>query len=167
MATRRKILRNVVWLAAILVVAGLARVRSMFSPQADQQIHVTEEMLAKLAELGAQPKYVAEPGTIYNGLRPEPDRLKAEAQLNSLIQRLGDGLELQPSKKFVLEGFTITLAEFAATDTEDRERLCRYLEEIMDILGIESSDGLLNRWLYGPILGPVVQHMRQADRTAM
>jgi len=34
-------------------------------------------------------------------------------------------------------------------DTEDMERVCEYYEEIMDIAGIESSEGILNNWLYG------------------
>ena len=50
------------------------------------------------------------------------------------------------------------MAEFEETDTEDREQLLRYLEEIMDILGIASSDGLLNRRLYGAILGLWADH---------
>ena len=33
----------------------------------------------------------------------------------------------------------------------------------MDILGIDSSDGLLNRWLYGLVLGPLVPYLRQED----
>ena len=49
-------------------------------------------------------------------------------------------------------------AEFQASDTEDREQLVRYLQEIMDILGIASSDGLLSRWTYGPVLGVLADH---------
>lgn len=52
------------------------------------------------------------------------------------------------------------MAEFEPVDTEDREQLLRYLEEIMDILGIASSDGLLARWMYGPVLGPQVDKLR-------
>ena len=33
-------------------------------------------------------------------------------------------------------------------DTEDRERVCLYFEELMDIVGLDSSDGLLNDFLY-------------------
>ena len=163
MATRRKIVIKLAWFSAVLIVAGLTWFWQMFTPQTDQEIHVTEEMRSNLAALGAQPKYIAEPGTSYNGMGLEPDRLKAQAQLNNLIQRLGDGLELNPSKKFVLDEFTITLAEFEPIDTEDRERVCAYLKEIMSILGIDSSDGLLNRWLYGPILGTIVSNKRRED----
>lgn len=34
-------------------------------------------------------------------------------------------------------------------DTEDRERVCQYFEELMDIVGIESSGGHLNEFMYG------------------
>jgi hypothetical protein len=122
---------------------------------ADQKLEVSQQTIAKLSELA---KYVDMPGTIYNGMRPERRRLIAEAQLNRLIDRLRDGLPSNPSKKFALAEFAKTMAEFEATDTEDREQLVRYLEEIMDLLGIASSDGLLNGWMYGPVLGPLVDH---------
>lgn len=34
-------------------------------------------------------------------------------------------------------------------DTEDRERVCHYFEELMNIVGLESSNGLLNDFMYG------------------
>ena len=34
-------------------------------------------------------------------------------------------------------------------DTEDRERICLYFEELMDIVGLESSGGALNSFMYG------------------
>ena len=34
-------------------------------------------------------------------------------------------------------------------DTEDRERICLYYEELMNMVGLESSAGLLNKFLYG------------------
>lgn len=33
-------------------------------------------------------------------------------------------------------------------DTEDRERICTYYEELMDIVGLESSGGYLNDFMY-------------------
>lgn len=33
-------------------------------------------------------------------------------------------------------------------DTEDRERICSYVEELMDIVGLDSSDGHLNNFMY-------------------
>lgn len=34
-------------------------------------------------------------------------------------------------------------------DTEDRERICSYFEELMDIVGMQSSGGYLNDFMYG------------------
>lgn len=34
-------------------------------------------------------------------------------------------------------------------DTEDSERVCLYFEQLMDIVGMSSSEGLLNTWMYG------------------
>ena len=34
-------------------------------------------------------------------------------------------------------------------DTEDRERVCSYFEELMDIVGLETSGGHLNNFMYG------------------
>jgi len=105
--------------------------------------------LAKLADLKARPKFKEISGTIYNGMRPEHERQIAEAHLNDLIERLITELPNVPTKASVMHHFAETLALFPGQDTEDRERMCHYLEQIMDIFEIESSDGLLNRWLYG------------------
>ena len=161
MAIPRKVFVNAFWLAGILIAAAGIWLWHLVSPKPDQEIHVTEQMLVELAELGARPKYVPEPSTGYVGVGPEPARVIAEGQLNGLFQRLGESLEAKPSKKFVLKEFSKTLALFDPVDTEDRERVCRYLQEIMDILGIESSDGLLNNWMYGPVLGPIMSRMAQ------
>ncbi|NHN27519.1 DUF4844 domain-containing protein [Flavobacterium jejuense] len=38
---------------------------------------------------------------------------------------------------------------YLETDIEDRERICSYFEELMDIVGLENSDGQLNNFMYG------------------
>ena len=38
---------------------------------------------------------------------------------------------------------------YSLIDTEDRERICLYFEELMDIVGLESSGGFLNNFIYG------------------
>ncbi len=53
------------------------------------------------------------------------------------------------SKSDVLNEFKITLAQFERADSEDKDQMLHYLEQLMDIFGIESSDGLLNKWRYG------------------
>lgn len=45
----------------------------------------------------------------------------------------------------------IGLGRFAGIyiDSENQERICYYFEELMDIVGLESSDGQLNNFRYG------------------
>jgi Domain of unknown function (DUF4844) len=150
-----RIALNTLRLFAILAGAASATLWRMVRPAPDQQLEVSERILTSLNELRTETKYIEVPGSPYNGMRPEYRRKIADGQLNSLIDRLRNELASKPSKRFVLSEFKKTMAEFESIDTEDRERLLRYLQEIMTILGIGSSDGLLNRWMYGPLLGPV------------
>jgi hypothetical protein len=161
MPPRRNIALNVLRLALIPAGAALVRVWHLLMPTADQRLDVSRHAIAELSELRVRTKYVELPGTIYNGMRPGSRRLLAEEQLNRLVDRLKDGLRSKPSKKFVMAEFARTMAEFESADTEDREQLLRYLQQIMDILGIDSSDGLLNRWMYGRVLGPLIDHERK------
>jgi Domain of unknown function (DUF4844) len=161
MPARRNVALNLLRFAKILAGAACAAVWRLLTPAADQQLEISQRAVAKLSELRGRTKYVDMPGTIYNGMKPESSRLLAEEQLNELIDRLRDGLPSKPSKRFVLAEFAKTTAEFEASDTEDREQLVRYLKDIMDTLGIASSDGLLSRWMYGPVLGTLVEAIKR------
>jgi hypothetical protein len=164
MPARRNIAWNLVRFTAVVAGATFVTLWRRLIPASDQKIEVSQRTIEKLSELRSKPKYVDMPGTIYNGMRPESSRLLAQEQLNCLLDRLREGLPAKPSKKFALTEFAKTMAEFEATDTEDREQLLRYLVEIMDILGIANSDGQLSRWTYGPILGPIFDHISRKER---
>lgn len=42
-------------------------------------------------------------------------------------------------------------------DTEDREQVATTFESFLDIVGLESSDGILNKWLYGEEIGELLE----------
>jgi Domain of unknown function (DUF4844) len=117
---------------------------------------VNERQRAQLEDLRSKPKFVDEPGTIYNGMRPECDRQAAENQVRKLIDRLLADSEPAPDRRAVLAAVAGALKAFPGSDTEDCDRMCRYMREILDVLGIESSGGLLMRWRYGWLLGTFV-----------
>ena len=58
-----------------------------------------------------------------------------------------------PTDKKYQKKIGIGLSRFADVylelDTEDRERVCTYIEELMDIVGLKSSNGQLNKFMYG------------------
>jgi len=164
MPARRNIASNLVRFTAVVVGATFMTLWRRLIPASDQKLDVSQHKIERLSELRSEPKYVDVPGTIYNGMRPESSRLLAQEQLNCLIDRLREGLPAKPSKEFALMEFAKTMAEFEAIDTEDREQLLRYLSAIMDVLGIADSDGLLSRWMYGPILGPIFDHVSRKEK---
>jgi hypothetical protein len=62
----------------------------------------------------------------------DAERQRLSELLDTLVDRLIDGIEAHPGKRWVM-----------------REHAGMELETIMDILGIESSDGLLSCYLGG------------------
>ncbi|MFN0316789.1 MAG: DUF4844 domain-containing protein [Burkholderiales bacterium] len=100
-----------------------------------------------LSRMREQPKF--QPGGLYLGCRDEQHRLHLEGAVNALVDRINAGLPNNPTKSYVLSEFNFLLNTFVSEDTEERERVCGYLEQIMDCVGIESSEGLLNNWMYG------------------
>ncbi len=117
---------------------------------------VNPEILPRLEALKAQPKFVNESGTIHNGMRPEHERLTAESLVNGLI----DAFIVENSKSgkrgYARRQFAQSLKRFNGHDTEDRERMCRYVEQIAENLGIEKPRRLFTYWLYGPVLGTLL-----------
>jgi len=113
-------------------------------------------MLTRLAAMRAEPKFVEEQGTIYNGMRPEELRRVAEDRLNDLIEELTRELPKGLNERSIRRRLAAALSCFPGYDTEDRERLCRYVEQLADIVGVEKPRGLLTRWLHGWILGTLL-----------
>lgn len=59
----------------------------------------------------------------------------------------------KPTDKKYQEKIGIGLSRFSDVylqlDTEDRERVCTYIVELMDIVALKSSNGQLNKFMYG------------------
>jgi Domain of unknown function (DUF4844) len=113
---------------------------------ADQTLRLTGETMAQLQSLRARVKF--DPEGLYQA-PTDAVRQVSEVHIDALLDRLLEGLSQNPTKSFALGEFQSTLEEFAAADSEEQDRACTYIENIMDILGIASSDGLLSQWRYG------------------
>ena len=95
----------------------------------------------------AKKKFVKEPFYLVD--LDEADRLQYEAWVNQLARSLRKLAPSRQTKPVVLEKFKPVMKKFEDTEEEDQDRFLGYLEELMDIFGIESSDGLLSKWRYG------------------
>lgn len=104
----------------------------------------------KFAEFIAKKKFVDEDS--YPGIADEKDRPIFTSKINQSATDFKNVSESDnPTEKKYQEQIGIGLLRFADVymDTEDKERLCTYFEELMDIVELESSNGQLNEFLYG------------------
>ncbi len=111
------------------------------------ELTITPNTIQNLKNLQIEKKFVEE--GLYPGTADEKTRMRCELGINALLESIIASIKQNPQKDFVINEFMKTLANFEEEDTEEREHVCEYLEQIMAILGIESSDGKLNNWLYG------------------
>lgn len=113
------------------------------------RLAITEATFSQLRGFRAEPKFHEDLPAFYPGAPNENIRERCELKLNGLLDRLIEGLPKNPTRNYVLKEFRSTLNLFEVEDSEERDRIALYLERIMVIVGVESSDGLLNKWRYG------------------
>ncbi|WP_239480624.1 DUF4844 domain-containing protein [Parashewanella hymeniacidonis] len=108
-----------------------------------------ENVIDALVHLKDEKKYIEDVSRFYPGAPDEVTRLKAEAITNLMISSL-----ISKTRSGITENeFWIVLELCASSmkfmDSEEMERSLEYMEQLMDIYGIESSDGRLSDWRYG------------------
>ncbi|MEN0055850.1 MAG: DUF4844 domain-containing protein [Mucilaginibacter sp.] len=116
-------------------------------------MNVNKDAKQKLLSFIKKSKFDAEPSTAFNGL----SNPKLKTQLNKFLdEAAADFLTTvnhQPNEKKFEDNIKVGLLRFNILynelDTEDRERICTYFEELMDCVGLQSSNGQLNMWMYG------------------
>jgi hypothetical protein len=113
----------------------------------DVVLAVTEDTLESLRALHDEQKFHER--DLYPGAPDADIRVASESKINKMIASILEGVRTHPRKEWVLAQFRAGLAPFDGDDTEEREEACAYCERVMEILGIEASDGVLDEWLYG------------------
>ena len=110
----------------------------------DEDLNIDEKVIENLTAFRKQPKLANLPG-----VDPTLERERMSKVLNELIDSLLLGIKNNPTKLWALTTFQSYFVSIEHEDTEVREHFGMEVEEIMDILGIESSDGLLSFYLGG------------------
>jgi hypothetical protein len=110
----------------------------------DERLVVDAAVLERIAIFRARSKLPLLPG-----VDPTEERERLSKILNELADKLLAGLTENPTKLWVMKVFQQALIPVEYEDTEGREHFGMELEQLMDVLGIESSDGLLNFYLLG------------------
>lgn len=116
------------------------------------EMKTPENANEKFARFIAKKKFVEE--NYYPGIADEKMRPIFTEKINTVASDFKSVAESKnPTDKKYQEKIKIGLSSFADVylelDTEDRERVCTYFEELMNIIGLESSNGQLNKFMYG------------------
>lgn len=110
----------------------------------DEPLTVDANVLEQLRDYRVTSKLTQLPGV---DVTEERERLVKN--LEGLVDRLLGGIEKNPTKRWVLEQFQPSLEAVESEDTEGRDHFGMEIEMIMEILGVDSSDGLLSYYLGG------------------
>ncbi len=118
------------------------------------KLKTPENALTKLEEFKNKEKFLQDDKLFYPGIGDtrlkdiltEKINLVADDFKTLADKKISTDKDYQNAIKKGLERFSDIYLQL---DTEDRERVCSYIEEIMDIVGLKSSDGLLNNFMYG------------------
>ena len=110
----------------------------------DAPLFIVPRVLNRLRAFRARPRLEKLPG-----VDTRDERARLGGHIDALIDRLIAGVEAHPTKFWVMKQFQTTLEAVAGEDTEAREHVGMELEELMDILGIDRSDGVLSYYLGG------------------
>lgn len=112
-------------------------------------IKTPEGTMNKFEEFKAKEKFVEDPRLFYPGIADPAMKPVLTEKINAAADDFMEvALGAEPTDRKYQEKIGAGLKRFHAIyldlDTEDRERVCAYFEELMDIVGLESSDGQLN-----------------------
>lgn len=118
------------------------------------QVTHSDNIMTQFEEFKSKEKFIQDDNYFYPGigdpaLRPvltEKINLAADDFKKLAEQGNVSNKDYQDIIKKGLDRFS---GLYLQLDTEDRERICNYFEELMDIVGLESSGGHLNRFMYG------------------
>lgn len=108
----------------------------------DAPLFIVPRTLEQLRAFREGPKLADLPGG-----SPSPERERLAVVLDDLATRLLAGAEAHPTKFWVLKQFQESLEIVREEDAEAREHFGTELERLMDIVGIESSDGIVTTYL--------------------
>jgi hypothetical protein len=119
-----------------------------------RQIKTPENAMDKFEKFIKKVKFVEDNSLFYPGIADQKMQPILTEKINQAAEDFKSvAISKNPNEKEYQEKIKIGLSRFSDVyfdlDTEDRERVCSYFEELMDIVGLQSSDGLLNKFMYG------------------
>lgn len=110
---------------------------------------VPSDAVRNLESLASKDNFVEE--GIYTGVHDPVLRENLNRELNETIKNFIEAVVDGATKERYIILLRDSIGKFdrIMLDTEDAERVALNFEKIMDCIGLDSSDGVLNEWMYG------------------
>ena len=119
----------------------------------------TTEIIQQLQQFQAQDHFAAD-GDFYTGVQDATLKQSLNDKVAQAAQRfINLYQQCQPGKDELLQTLSNGIYQIDpdTLDTEDREQVAFTFEQFLDITGLESSNNILNTWLYGEEVGEMLQ----------
>lgn len=107
------------------------------------------ESIRALRQLASQDNFAEEDNRLYPGVQNSIRRARLNAQFRHAVDLLIAAATHRAPRLLAIIDEQINQFDRVALDTEDAEQIGHNFERARDCLGIDSSGGILNRWLYG------------------
>lgn len=117
-----------------------------------QEKTINKDSQKMFTEFTQKDKFNKDESLFYPGLEDKNIQSNLTKEINKLAKTFESiQSSKNPSSDFYLKAIESSLKtiEKYDLDTENRTRVANYIEELMDIIELESSNGLLNNYVYG------------------
>jgi hypothetical protein len=107
--------------------------------------------IENLSKLVVRSNFSARPEILYMGVADPDLRIALDSQFHSSVAVFISAVRNNASatELLTLLGSEIATYDRGSLDTEDAEQVAANFERILDSVGLESSGGIINNWLYG------------------
>jgi hypothetical protein len=113
-------------------------------------MQVKIDAIAQLRALAARDNFAAD-GALYTGVHDPALRASLNSKIDATIGKFIASVQHHATKKDYVALLASEISGFPREnlETDDAEQVATNFELIMDCIGLESSDGILNNWMYG------------------
>jgi hypothetical protein len=138
-------------LLSLLLLAFSFSTSSVSATAAATAMPIKPGAIAALQKLAARDNFVAQRRGLYTGVHDRRQRKEMNAKFGIAVGEVISAIERKATKAGYLAIFRARIEGFdrESLDTDDTERVASNFEQIMDCIGLDSSEGILNTWLYG------------------
>lgn len=114
-------------------------------------MRVNSDAVQELRALAGKDNFSEEKTEFYPGVNDPILKKDLTRKFNLAVHAFIEAVENKASKKQYIDLLRNSINKFdrAELDTEDAEHVASNFEKIMDCIGLESSGGVLNEWMYG------------------